>query len=1727
MGGTSSRFQRTGSPPEEKKEESASGSRFGLGSFRRGGATEEKKPDDKKDSPPGGGPSSRLSAGGRTSAPEEKKDAPSGTGGLGSRFGLGGRGATEEKKDAPASGGSSSRLSAGGRTSAPEEKKDAPSSTGGLGSRFGIGGRGATEEKKDTPASGGPSSRFSAGGRTSAPEEKKDAPSSTGGLGSRFGIGGRGATEEKKPEEKKDDSSGGSRFGIGGFRRGGATEEKKPEEKKDAPASSGASSRFQQRAGSPPASATPAAKPVAATTAAAPAKPRSNRAASKPLPTTGNTRLPKFVKVGPSLDFQLDMVGGVMVFAALILISGMISPGTATGTIDSYLAQLFGVGRVLVPLSMLAVGGWLLVSRFGSSMFEIEYFRILGAILLFIIVMATLQWGFLFSEVVPTYDVLEQNSEVMWQDGDGGGLVGHIVYIFFARQLGDYPVVVFFAFWWMFALMLTFKTSPSQVMEQGRNVSHSLQVRREASRARREAKRADIAALAAAEVAAALPVVGERAPTQAVGRTTTPEQDAAKAAVTPEAPVRQTTETVAPTEEKSSRFGRLLRGDKVTVEKAEESTEGRTTSEPAQEERKMRFGLPGRRTAAQPESDIKPAETPAEKPAEAVAESSEGATGGRLGLFNRGLRRKSEEEAKPDEKSSEQVAGRRLSATQAEPASEAKSTDAPTPETQPQEEKTGGHGRLGRLGVGRLMNRGATEAAETTTDKTAETPAAPETVSPEKTEGRSRFGGGLFQRSKPTEAEKSAETAPISENNLAEHPAETTSTNESSVPKRALGGLTSRWAGRKAPDEEAKSDQPASETGRTAENPPASETAPQRRLSGLMGRLAGGTAETAPETPTPIVPSTPITETSSESPVTAVVETAIPQVEVQPAAPLAERQPVESSDGGNRYTDLRARRLAAIQGEQPTSSVAASTPFSRRLSGGADESSTEQPAWKGRDLLARTAEDSQPLQSPPPAETSAESAPETPAQTAENPPESEVSAEIPNHIPETSPPVESTGAVPPPEISVESALPVESESPVRRPFGIQSTQPSLFGRRESDRPARPMGIRQQLAAEMPAVATESETSSESAEPKPATTESPVVEAVQESTDEPIEEIKPAQPRGVFNAATPENPSQIAGLAATAVTAEQVDAQLEAIFTPPVETPVESAASIAEPVMETPPPSVAAVPEPKTEQPEPAIVVEKLPEPEENAVPQWKAPEFMSILEAGHEQEVNQHYLLEQARIIEDTLSSFGAPGKVVEVNSGPVITQFGIEPDYIERRGGRTRVKVSAIAALEKDIALALAAKTIRIEAPVPGKGFVGIEVPNIEAAVVTLRDVMTSEPHQKMVQKSPLAISLGKGVDGTPVSADLTAMPHLLIAGTTGSGKSVCVNAIISCLLLQNSPEQLQLIMVDPKRVELTGYNGIPHLISNVVVDLERIVGVLKWVQREMDERYRKLNERAARNIQDYNRRMPDDAKMPYLVVIIDELADLMMLAPDETEKLIARLAQMARATGIHLIISTQRPSVDVVTGLIKANFPARIAFAVASGTDSRVILDAPGADRLLGKGDMLFQSPDASAPVRMQGVYVSDMEIERITRYWKEQAIMVRRGVPNIVKMGEEMPHRPAQMPVGRTDRYGVPSEIRPMPRPQGNQQAFWKEVDELAAQRDDDDDLPEGEEDEMYDEAVKIVRQLEKASISLLQRRLRIGYTRAARLIDMMESRGVIGPGTDGSSKPRDVISRGDED
>ncbi|MGC8785823.1 MAG: DNA translocase FtsK [Anaerolineae bacterium] len=448
------------------------------------------------------------------------------------------------------------------------------------------------------------------------------------------------------------------------------------------------------------------------------------------------------------------------------------------------------------------------------------------------------------------------------------------------------------------------------------------------------------------------------------------------------------------------------------------------------------------------------------------------------------------------------------------------------------------------------------------------------------------------------------------------------------------------------------------------------------------------------------------------------------------------------------------------------------------------------------------------------------------------------------------------------------------------------------------------------------------------------------------------------------------------------------------------------------------------------------------------------------------------------QIIEETLASFGVPVKVVEINQGPTVTQFGVEPGFIEipepdGQIRRRKVRVNRIMALQDDLALALAAAPIRIEAPVPGRSVVGIEVPNSTPSLVGLRSVMESRAFRSIDSK--LRIALGQDVAGQPVAADLAQMPHLLIAGATGSGKSVCINSITACLLFNNTPEDLQLLMVDPKMVELTTFNGIPHLVAPVVTDVDEVVRALHWVTMQMDERYRLFSERGVRNIDSYNQVMESrgEAKLPYMVILIDELADLMVTAPEEIERSICRIAQLARATGIHLVIATQRPSVDIITGLIKANFPARISFAVTSQVDSRVILDTAGAEKLLGRGDMLYMPPDSSKLIRLQGCFVSDEELERLVNFWREK-------VDWIV--------------------------------PQAEATAPWHDVgldDEEAA-------------DELLQQAIELARGRSSISTSFIQRHLRIGYPRAARLIDQLEELGIVGPAENAGRSRRVLIN-----
>jgi S-DNA-T family DNA segregation ATPase FtsK/SpoIIIE len=509
--------------------------------------------------------------------------------------------------------------------------------------------------------------------------------------------------------------------------------------------------------------------------------------------------------------------------------------------------------------------------------------------------------------------------------------------------------------------------------------------------------------------------------------------------------------------------------------------------------------------------------------------------------------------------------------------------------------------------------------------------------------------------------------------------------------------------------------------------------------------------------------------------------------------------------------------------------------------------------------------------------------------------------------------------------------------------------------------------------------------------------------------------------------------------------------------------------------------------------------------------EWRLPRLNEMLNDWERQVDGDDIIRKQGRLIQETLALFGVPADFEGAYKGPSVTQYLIKPGYIERtlRGEtqRVKVKVSKIAALANDLALALAASSVRIEAPIPGTSYVGVEVPNQESNIVGLKELMESDAFQNM--KGKLRIALGEDVKGQPIVADLARMPHLLIAGATGSGKSVCINAIITCLLLTHTPDSLRLLMVDPKMVELTVYNGVPHLLSPVVTELDRAAGVLFWAVKEMERRYQLCSKAGARDLERYNAYLVKrgEKPLPYIVVVVDEMADLMMAAPEEVEKHICRLAQMARAVGIHLIIATQRPSVDVITGLIKANFPARIAFAVSSQVDSRVILDVPGAERLLGRGDMLFMASDASRLERIQGAFLSDdgEEINRVVRYWKgirSLADSLPTGAPSA---SVAVP----ATPIAASDDDQAATEFAALPYPgdasQPTQPPLFAQIEQMKAT---------DARDELFSEAVRIVKEAGRGSVSLLQRKLRIGYSRASRLVDQLEEAGILGPDLGGN-------------
>ncbi|MGZ9584575.1 DNA translocase FtsK [Paenibacillus marinisediminis] len=477
--------------------------------------------------------------------------------------------------------------------------------------------------------------------------------------------------------------------------------------------------------------------------------------------------------------------------------------------------------------------------------------------------------------------------------------------------------------------------------------------------------------------------------------------------------------------------------------------------------------------------------------------------------------------------------------------------------------------------------------------------------------------------------------------------------------------------------------------------------------------------------------------------------------------------------------------------------------------------------------------------------------------------------------------------------------------------------------------------------------------------------------------------------------------------------------------------------------------------------------ETLPEPPKKPVKPYKLPTFQLLSKPqGSGKGGDQADYMQTARKLEATLESFGVRTKVLQVVRGPAVTRYEIQPDI--------GVKVSRIVSLSDDIALALAAKDIRMEAPIPGKSAIGIEVPNNEVSVVTMREVMETSVFTEASSK--VTIALGRDISGTPIVGNLAKMPHLLVAGATGSGKSVCINGIIASILYKAKPDEVKFLMVDPKMVELNVYNGIPHLLAPVVTDPRRASLALRKIVVEMEKRYELFSKSGTRNIEGYNKLVEENKELvlPYIVVIVDELADLMMVAANDVEDAITRLAQMARAAGIHLIIATQRPSVDVITGVIKANIPSRIAFGVSSQVDSRTILDMAGAEKLLGRGDMLYLPMGSSKPTRVQGAFLSDEEVETIVSYCRDQG----------------------------SAEYD---------------EDFVPEIDDNSAMNDEP-------VDDLYEQAVQIVLEGQQASASLLQRRLRVGYNRASRLIETMQMNGIVGP-PDGS-RPREVLMSWDQ-
>jgi S-DNA-T family DNA segregation ATPase FtsK/SpoIIIE len=1612
-------------------------------------------------------------------------------------------------------------------------------------------------------------------------DKKDDKPRSddkTGGLLDKLPFGRKddkpAASAQGKPvtPQRKDDGSSAGGGGIGGrlgglFNRGDKQDDNKPKPAASSSASPMGSSSSSSSFGSaprpgtsggmpPPKPGAPAAKPAGKKAEGGGLfgrlrgmLPGQGGAQSKPASKASSrtARDGRFLEIKPislQVDKAAEIIGLALAISGIVLVLASLSPteGSIPYVVSDFLSYWFGWGSVIVALAMVPAGIWLITLRVGQETPQIALGRILGLLLLFFSALAAMQY----------YDALSyppgQNqtfAEYMTalrtvllplsaEFGRGGGRIGGEIYFQLVNNFSEVIGFVVLLGVLLIALMVTFSISAQEVIAiligNGRNMRDSFQRRRMAMVAARNERLAQAAALTAAT---AVSVETEALPAGAKSPALPSPAPATAAA----APVQHALDAAKP-EERSIPItlgGRTFntpfsdQGELVPVGGAAASAPKPAVPVP-----------PVRPTAPSTDKPAASAEKPADKPGEKPAEG-DAAKGG---FFNR-MRN-----AVPT--IGTVAAGAAAAAAKA-------TADALTvnPEQElgtPAEKPADSPSRFG--GLGGIFKRGDAAArpedkpADKSAAKPADAPADKPAVGP--LNPAASLGNPAGQAPAPAPA-----APPPSPSRPGIPPLSAPAAGGSSRFGEILGGSSNpSSAAPVAPSPSPFGEKPAGagEAQSEADKPVAPRPAPASPLGAPPARAPFtpnlGTARPSPadddedddediedavlndEKPA-IDPSKRVSLFGTNEPLSK------PAVSTPPATGMAPVRPASAS-----ALNRPASRDIPLDDEDdedaddaPVTPVrkdpAAPVPTQKRE--GEDWSSLPPARPRGAMDPPETARPAV----PPPAGSTPRPSPfgsPTPPLPRPDAPKAPEAPKAGEPIPDLQSRLNAlrsmnTGAPRPPD----APRPGEAPPPAGKLIDPLRSS-SVFGKPADDKPA-------ERPAEKPTEKSDDEAKSSGAGNVAAAAATAGAGALnslfaglanrKEKEEDAGKQDKPAAP-----AQTPPAP---------------VNAPPPAVMPPPARTSTPSSAfgkpkeDIVDPNSAMATSRAANDPGVKPYSPTQALnetlnrgaipagqvttpsqvppAASKPPAPAPSAPPpkkarkEWRTPDLTELLSPGLDQELDKAALVRRAKTIEDTLASFGAPGRVVEVRTGPVITQFGVEPDYVESRGGKkARVKVSTIAGLDKDLQLSLGAKSIRIEAPVPGKGYVGIEVPNEKPSVVKLRDVMESSEFQRI--KSPLAIALGQGVDGTPVAADLASMPHMLIAGTTGSGKSVAVNTIIASILLRNSPDRVKLVMIDPKRVELTGYNGIPHLVAPVVVEVEKAVGVLKWLTREMDERYRRFSLAAARNIEDFNKHLTaGEPLMPYIVVIIDELADLMMLAADDTEKMITRLAALARATGIHLVIATQRPSVDVVTGLIKANFPARVAFAVAGGVDSRVILDQPGAEKLLGRGDMLFMSGDAPAPARLQGVFVTDTEIGNITRFWRNQLTdddLANQGKPILSQFALDEMAEKQERSTSVSKQWAPGGNNRPSASGWDRAGSFGEDDDEI------DDDMPDSDEDELYERAVDLVRRQNRASTSLLQRHFRIGYTRAARLMDVMEARGIVGPPVDGA-KPREVLPK----